>query len=60
MIYLFQCQECGKEQEIICKLVEKDEQRCQKCNAPPEKMRQLINTHLTPDVSWSQWRALND
>jgi predicted nucleic acid-binding Zn ribbon protein len=55
MIYLFECQECGKEQEIECKLAEKDKQSCQKCDAPPEKMKQLINTRFEKNVTWSKW-----
>jgi predicted nucleic acid-binding Zn ribbon protein len=60
MIYLFECQECKEEQEIECRLSEKDEQFCVKCDAPPEKMKQLINTHFEKDVSWSLWNAMGD
>jgi predicted nucleic acid-binding Zn ribbon protein len=57
MIYLFKCQKCKAEQEIECKLSEKDKQSCSKCGAPPKKMKQLINTHFEKDISWSTWKV---
>jgi putative FmdB family regulatory protein len=58
MIYLYECQECGVCEEIECKLAEKDKQSCPSCNAPPEKMKQLINANFKRHVSWSTWRNL--
>lgn len=60
MVYLYLCEECGEEQEVECKMAEKDEQSCKFCSAPPEKMKQLINTKLKPHVSWSEWRVSGD
>ena len=57
MIYLFKCEECETENEVECKLSERDEQSCPSCGAAPEKMKQLINSNIRPHVSWSQWKV---
>jgi predicted nucleic acid-binding Zn ribbon protein len=57
VVYLFECKECGTESEIECKMAERSEQFCPFCDAPPEKMKQLINTHFDKNVTWSQWRV---
>lgn len=57
MVYLFKCQKCGTESEIECKLSKRNKQFCPSCNAPPEKMKQLINTCFDRHVSWSQWKV---
>ena len=56
-LYLFKCEECEKEVEIECKIDERENQSCPECSAPPEKMKRLINTHFTPNFSWSTWRS---
>jgi len=60
MKYGFKCQACGKEQEIECKLADKDKQSCSFCGAPPEKMKQFINIDtkiFDKHVSWSTWKV---
>jgi len=60
MVYLYQCQKCGKEQEIECKLSEKDEQSCLSCGAPPKKMKAMINLNMKTykvNISASQWKV---
>jgi predicted nucleic acid-binding Zn ribbon protein len=60
MIYCFQCQECEREQEIECKLAEKDNQSCSFCGAPPEKMKSIINLNTKTykvHLSASQWKV---
>jgi len=59
MIYAYLCKECGEEQEIECKLAEKDKQSCTFCNAPPEKMESIINLNMKTyrvHLSASSWK----
>lgn len=56
MIYNYECQNCKKEQEKIHKLAETNQEPCEACNAPPEKLKRLISTTSKgAHSSWSSW-----
>ncbi len=59
MIYAYECQECGLEQEKWHKLDEENEKPCEKCEAPPEKLKKIIAKAVPRHVSWSTWRNLD-
>ena len=60
MIYDYRCEECGHEQEKQHKLAEENEEPCEACKAPPEKLKKIITKAVQPHVSWSTWRNLNE
>lgn len=56
MIYSYECQECHKVQDKWHKLKEKNEEVCEACGAPPEKLKRQL-TAVLPHISWSKWRV---
>ncbi len=54
MIYLYQCEDCKTEQEKNHRLTEDNKEPCDRCGAPADKLKRLVNfTARGAHSSWS-------
>ena len=57
MIYEYKCTKCEHTQEVVHKLDEKNTEKCEKCEAPPEDLTRVINCITPKHGSWSRWQV---
>lgn len=55
--YEYVCEDCKEVQEKDHKMNDLNEEPCEKCKAPPEKLKKQLSP-IGQHGSWSRWRSM--